>query len=180
MSKDRDVLLEILKEEAYFNEKIILSSGKESDYYIDARLVTLSAGGAYYVGKVILDMIKDEKITAIGGPTLGADPMVGSIAALSFEMDRGIDTFIIRKAPKSHGKQQQVEGPLLEKGKEVIIIDDVATTGKAFLQSIDVLRAMDIVVKKAICIVDRDEGAKEALAEKDCELVSIFSISDFR
>jgi len=180
MDQDKQNLFELLKNNAYFNEKITLSSGKESDYYIDARLVTLSAAGAYLSAKVILDMVKEEEIDAIGGPTLGADPMVGAIASLSFQQNNPINTFIIRKAPKSHGKQQQIEGPLLPEGAQVILIDDVATTGKAFLSSIDVLQNIGMKVKKAICIVDRQDGAKEAIAQKGCELVSIFSAQDFR
>ncbi len=178
IQKDRQKLLKILTEKAYFREKIILSSGKESDYYIDARRVTLSAEGAYLCGRIILDMLKSEKVDAIGGMTLGADPLVGAIGVLSFQDKKPINTFIIRKAPKLHGKQQQMEGPLLKEGGNVILIDDVATTGKAFLESIDVLKKMGIKPRKAICIVDRQEGAKEALAQHGCELLSLFKISE--
>ena len=178
IQQDREQLLKIILKEAYFREKIILSSGKESDYYIDARRVTLSAAGACLCGRLILDLIKNDKIDAIGGPTLGADPLVGAIGVLSYQAGKPINTFIIRKAPKPHGKQQQIEGPLLKEGGRVILIDDVATTGKAFLESIDVLAKIHIKVPKAICVVDRREGAKEALAAKGCELVSIFDISE--
>jgi orotate phosphoribosyltransferase len=171
-------LLAILKTQAYFREKIILSSGKESYYYIDARRVTLSAQGAYLCGRMILEMVKGLSFDAIGGPTLGADPLVGAIAVLSYQDQKPVKTFIIRKAPKAHGKQQQVEGPLLPQGARVVIVDDVATTGKAFVQSIDVLKAMGIEVVKAICIVDRMEGASQAVAEKGCTLESIFKVTD--
>ena len=176
--KDKESLRQLILKNAYFKEKIILSSGKESDYYIDARRVTLSAQGVFLCARLILDLIKNEQPEAVGGPTLGADPMLGAIGVLSLQSGKPLNTFIIRKAPKSHGKQQQVEGPLLEKGSRVIVIDDVATTGKAFLQSLDVLEPMGIVVKKAICIVDRREGAKEALAQRGCDLISIFDISE--
>lgn len=176
---DKKKLFEILKRKAFFKEKIVLSSGKESDYYIDARRVTLTAEGAYLCAKIILEMVKGEAFDAIGGPTLGADPLLGAIGVLSFEAGKPVDTFIIRKAPKAHGKQQQIEGPLLAKGAKVLLIDDVATTGKAFLQSIDVLAQSGIAAKKAVCIVDRGDGAKEALAQKGCELVSIFTAKDF-
>ena len=179
IQQDRQQLLSILKKDAFFREKIVLSSGKESDYYIDARRVTLSAAGAYFSAKIILDIIKDEKIAAIGGPTLGADPLVGAIAVLSFQANKPVNTFIVRKAPKPHGKQQQIEGPLIAEGKEVILIDDVATTGKAFLESIEVLKKYNIKVKKAICIIDRSEGAQEALAKQGCALLSIFKAADF-
>ncbi len=178
MQKEKDELLSLLIKDAYFKEKVILSSGQESDYYIDARRVTLSAKGAYLCGQIILDMVKEDNIMAIGGPTIGADPMLGAIAVLSLQAGRPLNTFIIRKAPKPYGRQQQIEGPFLNKGDKVVLIDDVATTGKALIASVDVLRKADIVVEKAICIVDRNQGAVEALADKGCELLSIFNISD--
>jgi orotate phosphoribosyltransferase len=104
--------------------------------------------------------------------------MVGAIAVVSLQTGKPVNTFIIRKAPKPHGKQQQIEGPALKKGDRVVLIDDVATTGKAFVQSIDVLAALGVRVSKAVCIVDRHEGAREAIAAKGCELVSIFDISE--
>ena len=176
---DRETFFQILKKDAFFKEKIILSSGKESEYYIDARRVTLSSAGAYYSAKIMLDMVKDEKYDAIGGPTLGADPILGAIGVLCHQANQPINTFIIRKAPKAHGKQQQIEGPDLPEGAQVILVDDVATTGKAFIQSIEVLTKCGIKAGKALCLVDRGEGAKEALAKHNCELVSIFTAEDF-
>jgi len=109
---------------------------------------------------------------------LGADPIVGAISVLSWQAQKPLNTFIIRKAPKPHGRQRQIEGPDLPAGSSVVIIDDVATTGKAFVQSIDALSEIDVKAEKAICIVDRNEGAKEVLKEKGCELISIFDISE--
>src|SRR5476651_1411400 len=155
---DKKELFGILKSHAFSKGKFILSSGKESNFYLDARLVTLSAPGAYLTARIMLDMISKDTPDAIGGPTLGADPMVGAIASLSHQSGKPINTFIIRKQPKAHGKQQQVEGPLLKEGGSVVIIDDVATTGKAFVESIEVLQKMNIKIKKAICVIDRQEG----------------------
>ncbi len=179
VDQDKTQLLAILKKEAFFRGKFILSSGKESDFYMDARLVTLSAAGAYLTGRVILDMIKNDKLDAIGGPTLGADPMVGAIASLSYQANRPLPTFIIRKTPKGHGKNNQVEGPALKEGCSVIIIDDVATTGKAFVESIEVLQKMNVKIVKAICVIDRGEGAKEAVAKYNVPMQSIFTIKEF-
>jgi orotate phosphoribosyltransferase len=179
MEQDKKELYRLLKGHAFSRGKFILSSGKESDYYLDARLVTLSAQGAYLCGRIMLEAVKDDRLDAIGGPTLGADPMVGAIASLSHQQGRPMDTFIIRKSPKPHGKQQQVEGPLLKEGANVAIIDDVATTGKAFVESVEVLRKMNVNVKKAICIIDRGEGASEALARYQVPLKSIFTIGEF-
>ncbi len=179
LQQDRQCLFEILKKEAFFLGKIILSSGKESDYYLDARRVTLKPQGAYLCAKIILDLVAKDQFAAIGGPTLGADPLVGALGVLSFQAGKPVNTFIIRKAPKPHGKQQQIEGPIIPDGATVILIDDVATTGKAFVESLDVLDKIGIKVKKCVCIIDRNEGAREALAARSCELVSIFKAEEF-
>ena len=179
MNDDRAELFKVLKTKAFFTGKFILSSGKESNFYLDARLVSLSPIGAYLTAKIMLDMVKDDNLDAIGGPTLGADPMVGAIASLSYQVKEPINTFIIRKQPKPHGKQQQVEGPELKAGARVVIIDDVATTGKAFVESIEVLHKLNIKIVKAICIIDRNEGAREALAKYNVPLAPIFTINEF-
>ncbi len=179
IKQDRSELFHLLKTQAFSKGKFILSSGKESDFYLDARLVTLSAAGAYLTARIILDMITEDRPDAIGGPTLGADPMVGAIASLSHQAGRPINTFIIRKQPKAHGKQQQVEGPWLKEGSSVVIIDDVATTGRAFVESIEVLQKMNITIKQAVCVIDRGEGAREALSKYKVPLTSIFSIAEF-
>ncbi len=179
VSNDKDRLLQILLTQAFFKEKITLSSGKTSHFYIDARRVTLSAEGSFLCAKIILDILKNDNVTAIGGPTLGADPMLGAIGVLSFQAGRPVNTFIIRKAPKPYGKQQQIEGPLLDQQSKIVLIDDVATTGKSFVESIQVLEKMGLKASKAICIVDRLEGAQEALKQYNCPLVSLFTLKDF-
>ncbi len=179
IEQDKTKLLDILKKEAFFRGKFILSSGKESNFYLDARLVTLSAPGAYLTARIMLDMVKNDRIDAIGGPTLGADPMVGAIASLSYQTGKPLATFIIRKTPKAHGKGQQLEGPALKEGASVVIIDDVATTGQALVESIEVLQKMKVKIKKAICIIDRAQGAREALAKYNVPLESIFTIDQF-
>ncbi len=178
-SEIRERLFCLIKEEAYHPGRITLASGKVSDYYIDARAVTLSSEGAYCVGRLLFDLVKGEAVQAVGGPTLGADPMVGALAALSFERQKSINTFLIRKTPKAHGRMLQVEGPALEAGGCVILVDDVVTTGGSLIDAIAVLRKMDIKVKKAIVLVDREEGAAKNLAEKGCALVALFKASEF-
>ena len=179
IDQDKKELFHLLKTKAFSRGKFILSSGKESSFYLDARLVTLSAAGAYLTGRIMFNMVQSDWPDAIGGPTLGADPMVGAIASLSHQAGRPIDTFIIRKTPKAHGKQQQIEGPSLKEGGSVVIIDDVATTGKAFVESIEVLQKLNITIKKAICVIDRGEGAREALAQYNVPLESIFTVAEF-
>ena len=177
--QEKRQLFALIKKVAFFKEKIILSSGKESDYYIDARRATLTSEGAYLCGRIFLQMLKKEKFEAVGGPTVGADPIVGAIAALSYQQGKKLNTFIVRKEPKGYGKRQQTEGPPIPEGSRVILIDDVATTGKAFILAIDVLERQGVKAPKAYCIVDRGEGAKESLAKRGCELVSIFTAKEF-
>ncbi len=172
-------LMRLLKKEALHIGNFVLSSGKSSSFYIDGRCITLTSEGAYLTACLILDLLKKEKIGAIGGPTLGADPIVGAICAMSFVVKHPIKTFIIRKQPKLHGTRRQIEGPNLKKGSRVVLVDDVATSGKSFCESIDILRSEGLIVDTAVCIVDRYEGAKEALLKKDCKLISIFTPLDF-
>ena len=175
----KEKLFNLLNQEALKRGKFLLSSGKVSNYYLDGRLITLSAQGAYLVASIILDMLKDEALDAIGGPTLGADPIVGALAVLSYINRQPIKTFIVRKQAKEHGTQQQIEGPVLKKGNRVILIDDVATSGKAILESKQVLDKIGVVVDKAIVIVDRNQGAADNLAKVGVKLESIFQIADF-
>lgn len=168
----------VLRKDAFKKGTFVLSSGKTSNYYLDGRIVTLSPQGAYLCASIILDRIKDLNIDAVGGPTLGADPIVGAIAVLSHINKLLITTFIVRKAAKGHGTQQQIEGPKLNPLSKVVLVDDVATTGKALIEAKEVLDKLGVVVEKAIVIVDRLEGAKENLEKIGCPLESIFTIKD--
>lgn len=182
MEKIQDLkaqLYRLIKEKAYHEGEIKLASGKTSNYYIDARAVTLSSEGAYLVGRVLFDLVKDWNIQAVGGPTMGADPMVGALAAISSQLKKPINAFLIRKTPKAHGRMRQVEGPEISEGAQVVLVDDVATTGGSLIDSIAILKNAGVFVKKAIVIVDREEGAAENLVRHDCELISFFKASDF-
>ena len=172
-------LFSLLEKEALKRGSFVLSSGKTSNYYLDGRVVTLTAEGAYLIASIILDFTKADNIAAIGGPTLGADPIVGAVACLSHLQKRPIKTFIVRKQAKEHGAQRQVEGPALKKGDRVVIVDDVATTGKALIEAKAALDACGVEVVKAIVIVDRNEGAKENLAKLGLALQPIFNIAEF-
>jgi len=175
----KEKLFELLNKKALKRGKFVLSSGKESNYYLDGRVITLSPQGAYLVAGIILDMIKDEALDAIGGPTLGADPIAGALAVLSYINKQPIKTFIVRKQAKEHGTQRQVEGPELKKGDRVILIDDVATSGKAILEAKQALDRIGVIAAKAIVIVDRNQGAVENLAKSGLKLEAIFKIADF-
>ncbi|MCM8789432.1 MAG: orotate phosphoribosyltransferase [Candidatus Omnitrophica bacterium] len=171
-------LLELLKKEAVKKGEFVLSSGRKSNYYLDGRVITLTPEGAYLVANIILEMLKDEEIDGVGGPTLGADPIVGAIAAISHINNIPLKTFIVRKAAKEHGMQRKIEGPQLKKGSSVILVDDVATTGKSLIEAKDALEESGIKVSRAIVIVDRNEGAAENLRQSGIELVPIFNIRD--
>jgi orotate phosphoribosyltransferase len=175
----KEKLLTLLEKEALKKGKFVLSSGKVSNYYLDGRAITLTPEGAYLVASIILELIKDKNIDAIGGPTLGADPIVGAVAALSHIKKFSIKTFIVRKAAKEHGTERQIEGPALKKGSRVILVDDVATTGKALIEAKQALESIGVEAVKALVIVDRQEGAEENLSKAGLKLDSIFKIEDF-
>ncbi len=171
-------LLALLEKEALKKGKFVLSSGKISNYYLDGRIITMTPEGAYLVASIILELIKGKDLDAVGGPTLGADPIVGAVAALSHINNVPIKTFIVRKSVKEHGTQRQIEGPELKPKSRVIIVDDVATTGKALIEAKEALDKIGVSVEGAIVIVDRNEGARENLAQAGVNLDAIFQIED--
>lgn len=172
-------LRELLKVEALKLGSFVLSSGKTSAYYLDGRVITLTPEGAYLAASLILDAVKSDQVAAIGGPTLGADPIAGAVACLAHLNRIPVKTFIVRKAAKEHGTQRQIEGPALPKGSRVLLVDDVATTGKALIEAKEALDKAGLVAEKAIVIVDRLEGAAANLEKSGLKLESIFTIRDF-
>ncbi len=155
--------------------KVILSSGKKSNYYIDGRMVSTTSEGAPLIADIINEMLKGEDIDAVGGPTIGADPILGALAGKGYYR-----TFIIRKEPKKHGLSKWIEGLLKETDKKVAIVDDVATTGGSIIRSINILKEHfpHIKVAKIIVLVDREEGAKERLEKEGYTLESIFKAKE--
>ncbi len=178
MSEDRERLKQILKENSILLGKFKLSSGKESNYYIDARLTTLHPEGVHLVGKIFLDeILKDSEIAAVGGPTMGADPIVGSILTLSHQSSHPIRGFLVRKEEKQHGTGKLIEGNLMS-GDKVAIVEDVATTGKSILKAIDAVENAGATVEKFLVIVDWEEGARKVLEDLAYEFFSIFKIGE--
>lgn len=178
-SEDKTKLFELIRTQAFFKGNFTLSSGKKSNYYLDCRRVTLTGEGAYYTARIFLDMVRGQAFDAIGGPTLGADPMIGALGAVSVDQGGPVRMFIIRKEPKGHGRGQMIEGPELKDGDRVVVIDDVATTGKAFLHSLDVLDELNIRTVACLCIVDRGEGGRESVEARGVPMHSIFTAQDF-
>ncbi len=136
---ERDRLLQILKEKSYEKREVTLASGKKSDFYVDCKQTTLDAEGAYLTGKLMYEIIAgmSEKVSGVGGLTLGADPIATAVSIASFEAKNPIPAFIIRKEPKGHGTGQWLEGTkTLEAGSNVVILEDVVTTGGSSLEAV--------------------------------------------
>jgi len=173
----RSRLLQLLKEQAVVLGKVRLSSGKESDYYLDERVVTLSPEGAYLTAKIILDMLKDMEVDAVGGPTVAADPIAGAVAAVSYVEGRPISGFMVRKEPKGHGMGKQVEGPI-ESGLKVVIVDGTMTTGASVLKAIEAVENEGCEVVKVILLIDRLEGGREKIEGRGYDFTAIFTRDD--
>ena len=174
----KDRLREILQQKSILRGDFTLASGKKSDYYIDARLTTLDAEGVNVIGKLILDEIhKDTSIVAVGGPTMGADPIVGSVLTQAGNREIAMDGFLVRKEAKDHGTGKLIEGNLKE-GAKVAVVEDVVTTGGSVLKAIYALEKAGAVISKVLVIVDREEGAEGKFKELGYEYFSIFKISD--
>lgn len=177
----RQRLLTLLVQQAYFRQPVILSSGQQSDYYIDCRRVTLSAEGAWLTAKLLLPLLAEAQVQAIGGLTLGADPIVAAVAAQSFAEGQPCQGFLIRKEPKKHGQRRSIEGPVLPPGTRVAIVDDVATSGGSLLTACQrVQEETDWQIVQVICLVDRQEGARERVAQAGFALLALFSAQDLR
>lgn len=169
----------LLEKEALFKGEVRLSSGKISNFYIDVRRVSLSSRGIYLLSHLFWQLVKDERLDAIGGPTLGADPLVAGVCLLAHENKRTLGGFLIRKNPKEHGRQQLLEGKELVTGSRVVVVDDVATSGASLVKAVEMLQNEKIHVVKTLVVVDREEGAAHNLAKLNCPLVSLFTKSDF-
>jgi orotate phosphoribosyltransferase len=165
-------LLEIIKEESFIKGDFTLSSGAKSSYYYDGKMTSLKPEGAYLLGRVLFNLLKDTDIQAIGGPTIGADPIVAAVAVISHLEGRPISAFLVRGEQKEHGTQKRVEGPLPRGGK-VAMVDDAVTRGGSLRRAIEAVEAEGCTVAKVIAVVDRREGAEDLRQKYD--FVSIFS-----
>lgn len=175
----RDTLKELLDNQAFERRPVVLSSGKTSHYYFDGRKVSLNPQGAYLIAHLICDMIKDEQVDAVGGLTMGADPIVGALGPVAYQRGLDISLFIVRKEAKQHGTRQQIEGPPLKPGQRVVVVDDVITTGGSVIKAVEAVRAIGCKVVKAIALVDRQEGGTQTLEEMGVPVEPIFTAADF-
>ena len=177
MNEDRRRLLEMVKTVALSRGHFILASGKESNFYLDGRLVTLSPEGAYLIGKLMYEQIHELDVEAVGGLTMGADPVATAIAVVSHLEGHGIPAFLVRKEAKGHGKQKLVEGPL-RPGARVAIVEDTVTTGESALKAIAAVEALGCSVVTVLALVDRLDGARELLESKGYAYAPLFTIHD--
>ncbi len=173
----RDELKARLVERSLQTGDFTLASGKKSTYYFNGKMTTLDARGAYLVGRVFLAMISDDVPDAVGGLTLGADPIIGAMLSLAGMEDLNLKGFIVRKQSKDHGTGALVEGPLAA-GDRVVVIEDVVTTGGSSLQAIKAVRELGAEVKRVVAVVDREEGGRENLAAEGCQLEAIFTANE--
>jgi orotate phosphoribosyltransferase len=174
---DRDVLLEQVNTKAVVRGRVTLSSGREADYYVDMRRVTLDAEAAPAIGRVMLELTADLEYDAVGGLTLGADPVAAAMMHQAAAAGHMLDAFVIRKSQKVHGLQKLIEGPSVE-GRRVLAVEDTSTTGGSVLEAVKALREAGADVVAVAVIVDRDTGARQAVEAEGLEYRYAVGISD--
>jgi len=173
-------LVELIKQLAVVHGKVTLSSGIEADYYVDLRRATLHHEAAPLIGQIVLDMLDAAGISdfdAVGGLTMGADPVATAIMHQAAARGRSIDAFVVRKAAKAHGMGRQVEGPDV-KGKKVIVVEDTSTTGGSPLTAAKALEEAGAIIVAVATVVDRDTGADKVIGDAGYRYLSAVSLDD--
>jgi orotate phosphoribosyltransferase len=159
----RERLKTLFMEKAVKRGEFILASGQKSNYYINGKFLALDSEGLALMAELILEKIRGLDVEAVGGLTLGADPIIGAVLTLAHQQGFHLDGFIVRKEPKGHGTRSLIEGPVKD-GARVVIIEDVTTTGNSALKAVEAVRPLGCQIKKIISLVDRQQGAKENFA----------------
>lgn len=175
----RHRLLHLIIKYAYREGDFVLSSGARSSYYINCKEVTLRAEGALTIGRLILDALP-ENTDAVAGLTLGADPIVSAVSVVSALSDRPIPGLIIRKQAKGHGTKAYIEGPSLNEAAEVVVLEDVVTTGKSVLLAVERLQAAGYKVSQIIALVDRQQGGRELYEARKLQFQALFTIEELQ
>lgn len=168
-------LREQIKTKAVVHGKVILSSGKEADYYVDLRRITLDSVAAPLVGEVMLELTKDLDFDAVGGLTLGADPVATAMMHVAARNGRNLDSFVVRKEGKAHGLQRRIEGPDVA-GKRVLAVEDTSTTGGSVLTAVEALKEAGAIVVGVAVIVER--GAEQAIKDAGYKYYAAYSLAD--
>mgnify|MGYP000216928631 CR=1 FL=1 len=173
----KEELIEMLKEKSYRKGDYTLSSGVKSEHYVNCKPVTLSGKGLALCSLLMLDYVEKDA-AAVGGLTLGADPLVSGVAMAACSYSRDLSALIVRKEPKGHGTASQIEGPLPPTGSKITVLEDVVTTGGSSIKAVNVLRDVGYVVDRVVTIVDRQEGAKELMKAQGIQLESLVTLED--
>jgi len=179
--RQRARLLQLLSEKSFQEREVTLSSGKKSNFYIDCKQTSLCSEGHYLIGQLFSSLIESiaPEAEAVGGLTLGADPLASAVSTMSFLAGRGLEAFIVRKEPKGHGTAEWIEGASnLRPGMPVVILEDVITTGASTLRAIERARGSELDVRHVVALVDRDEGGRDAVL-KEAPLTALFTRHDF-
>ncbi len=182
LDQDRARLLELLVRHAYARRRVILASGRESDFYIDCRGVALSAEGHALIGRLLfrLAVALDPGVEAVGGMSLGADPLASAVSLTSWIEGRPLGAFLVRKEPKDHGTARYVEGlELLPANARAVVVEDVITSGGSSWKAVERARAAGLLVGSVAALVDRQEGGRERLETEGLKVASLFTRDDF-
>jgi orotate phosphoribosyltransferase len=181
MAGNKSKLEKILLAKSFKLGEFTLSSGKKSDYYVDCRTATTDAEGLYNIAELFLDYLENRKleVDAVGGLTLGADPIVGGMVALSARRKKPVQGFIVRKEAKGHGTGKLIEGNL-QPGWKVAIIEDVITTGASALKAIEAAQAAGAELKVVLAVVDREEGGREEISKRGIPIYSLFTATELK
>jgi orotate phosphoribosyltransferase len=175
---DRQQLIALFRERALKFGDFTLASGQKSSYYLDGKQITLYSTGLRLLGEGLLDMLDDVEFDAIGGMSIGADPIIGSVLTVAAERGRSLAGFLVRKKAKEHGTQRFVEGPLRPESK-VVIVDDVVTTGGSSLLAVERIQKFGCDVVQVVGVVDRMQGGAANFAARGLSFRSLLTIEDF-
>ena len=178
LEADRQALIALIKDEAVFHGDFTLASGKQATYYVDMRRLTLDHRAAPAIGRIVLDLMQGlGDIDAVGGLTLGADPIANAVLHESVRAGAPVDAFVVRKEPKDHGRGRQIEGADVT-GKRVVVVEDTSTTGGSPLKAVEVLRAAGAEPVAVISIVDRKTGAQAAIEAAGLQWLAAIDLDD--
>ena len=177
LEAQRQDLIALIGEEAVFHGDFTLSSGKKATYYVDMRKLTLDHRAAPAIGRLVLDLVRDLEVDAVGGLTLGADPIANAVLHASVAAGTPVDAFVVRKEAKKHGMQRRIEGTDVE-GKKVLVVEDTTTTGNSPLTAVAAAKEAGAIVVGVATVVDRATGAKDVIEAEGVEYRSLLGLED--
>jgi orotate phosphoribosyltransferase len=176
---DKSALKELIRAKSLKFGDFTLASGKKAKYYLDGKQVTLDPVGSMLIGEGILDLLgRDEFPNAVGGMSIGADPITSAVVTMSAVRNTPIAGFMVRKESKGHGTNQYIEGPV-KPGDQVVVVEDVVTTGGSSLKAIERIEDFGMTVRAVVAIIDRMEGGREAFTDRGYRFESLLTIQDF-